>query len=64
MHALACRGLEQTHAHDADSAADAFDKRNVRDGHYLAWGHEHLIVKLDATTNMPSAAAQNFVDWS
>ena len=30
--------------------SDQFDKRNVRDGHYLAWGYEHLIVKLDATT--------------
>jgi hypothetical protein len=38
MHALAFRGLEQTQAYYADSAADAFDKRNVRDGHYLAWG--------------------------
>jgi ABC-type phosphate transport system substrate-binding protein len=63
MHALAFRGLEQTQARCADSAADTFDKRNVRDGHYLAWGYEHLIVKLDASTNMPSAAAQNFVDW-
>ena len=63
MHALAFRGLEQTQAYYADSAADTFDKRNVRDGHYLAWGYEHLIVKLDATTNKSSAAAQNFVDW-
>ena len=63
MKALAFRGLEQTQAYYADSAADTFDKRNVRDGHYLAWGYEHLIVKLDATTNKPSAAAQNFVDW-
>ena len=35
----------------------------MREGHYLAWGYEHLIVKLDATMNKPSAAAQNFLDW-
>jgi len=64
MKALAFRGLEQTQAYYADSAADTFDKRNVRDGHYLAWGYEHLIVKLDATTGKAtSQAAQNFVDW-
>jgi hypothetical protein len=46
-----------TMAYDADSAADTFDKRNVRDGHYVSWGYEHLIVKLDGTTNEPSVAA-------
>jgi ABC-type phosphate transport system substrate-binding protein len=63
MKALAFRGLEQTQAYYADSAADQFDKRNVRNGHYLPWGYEHLIVKLDATTGKPSPAAQNLVDW-
>lgn len=63
MKALAFRGLEQTQAYYADSASDQFDKRNVRDGHYLPWGYEHLIVKLDVTTGKPSPAAQNFVDW-
>jgi hypothetical protein len=63
LKALAFRGLEQTQAYYADSAPDTFDKRNVRDGHYLAWGYEHLIVKLDATTGKPSQVAQNFIDW-
>jgi hypothetical protein len=64
LRALAFRGLEQTMAFYADSAPDTFDKRNVRDGHYLPWGYEHLIVRVDATTGKPTTApAQNFVDW-
>lgn len=63
MKALPFRGLEQTQAFFADSLEGSFDKRNVRDGHYLPWGYEHMIVLLNATTGKPSQAAQNFVDW-
>jgi hypothetical protein len=63
MRALAFRGLEQIQAFYADSAPDAFDKRNVRDGHYLPWGYEHLIVHVDGAGVPTTAAARNFVDW-
>jgi hypothetical protein len=64
LRALAFRGFEQTQAFFADSSAELFDKRNVRDGHYLPWGYEHLIVNVDSSTGKISKpAAQNFVDW-
>ena len=63
LRALAFRGAEQTLAYYADSAPDAFDKRNVRDGHYLAWGYEHLIASIDNAGSPSKPAAKNFVDW-
>jgi ABC-type phosphate transport system substrate-binding protein len=64
LKALAFRGIEQTQAYYADSAPDTFDKRNTRDGHYLPWGYEHVIVRIDATTGKPTTPqAQNFLDW-
>jgi hypothetical protein len=63
LRSLAFRGIGQTLAYYADSAPDAFDKRNVRDGHYLPWGYEHLIAAVDATGKPTSAAAKNFIDW-
>jgi hypothetical protein len=63
LRALAFRGIEQTQAYYADSAPDTFDKRNVRDGHFLPWGYEHLLVNVDSAGKPTSAAAQNFVDW-
>ncbi len=63
LRSLAFRGLEQTQAYYADSSPDTFDKRNVRDGHYLPWGYEHLIVSVDGTGKPTSQAARNFVDW-
>ena len=61
--ALAFRGSEQTLAYYADSGAETFDKRNVRDGHYLAWGYEHLMAKVDSSGKPATVAAQNFIDW-
>ena len=63
LRSLAFRGIDQTQAFYADSASDTFDKKNVRDGHYLAWGYEHLLVRVDASGAPVSAAAKNFVDW-
>ena len=61
--ALAFRAFEQTQAFYADSMPSTFDKRNVRDGHYLPWGYEHLIARVDPTSGTPGTAAQTFIDW-
>jgi hypothetical protein len=61
--ALAFRGFGQTAAYYADSASASFDKANVRNGHYLPWGYEHIIVKVDATGKPTTTVAQNFLDW-
>lgn len=58
IRALAFRGLMQTKAYYADSTASSFDRRNVRDGHYVVAGPEHLF-----TLGAPSANAQQFLNW-
>ena len=47
LNALAFQAFGQSKAYYADSTADAFDKRNVRDGHYVVWGPEHFFVAVD-----------------
>jgi hypothetical protein len=42
LRALAYQHYDQTCGFYPDSAADAFDKRNVRDGHYPLWAPIHL----------------------
>jgi len=63
IRALAFRGFEQTQAFYADSDSTSFDKKNVREGHYLPWGYEHMLVRVDAGGAATSAAAKNFIDW-
>jgi ABC-type phosphate transport system substrate-binding protein len=63
LRALAFRGFDQTMAFYADSDAVAYDKKNVRDGHYLPWGYEHLLVRVDTAGKPTTQQAQNFVDW-
>ena len=61
IHSLAFRGLGQTKAFYADSTATAQDRRNVRDGHYVIAGPEHMMATL--TNGAPSASAKKFMDW-
>jgi hypothetical protein len=58
IHSLAFRGFGQTKAYYADSTATAQDRRNVRDGHYVVAGPEHLF-----TNGTPSANAKKVIDW-
>lgn len=44
---LAYQDADQTCGYWPDSTSSAFDKRNVRDGHYALWGPLHLLTKLD-----------------
>ncbi len=62
LKSLAFRGLEQTQAYYADSSATTFDKRNVRDGHYVSWGYEHFLARVDSS-GVPSPQAQTFINW-
>jgi ABC-type phosphate transport system substrate-binding protein len=64
LNALAFRAFGQTKAYYADSTADAFDKKNVRDGHYVVTGPEHFFAKYDnATKTITNANAAKFVGW-
>jgi ABC-type phosphate transport system substrate-binding protein len=61
---LAFRSLRQKHAYYPNSTSTSFDRRNVRDGHYTAFGYAHLITKINpATGKATNAKVQSIVDY-
>ncbi|HVX94309.1 MAG TPA: hypothetical protein VHK47_05295 [Polyangia bacterium] len=63
LNALAFQGFKQNKAYYADSTADSFDKRNVRDGHYVVWGPEHFWAAADNAGKITNQKAANFIGW-
>jgi hypothetical protein len=63
LNALAFEAFGQKKAYYADSTSDAFDKRNVRDGHYVVWGPEHFFVAVDTNKAITNAKAAKFTGW-
>ena len=61
MNMLAFRGFLQTKAYYADSAPGIFDKKNVRDGHYMIQGPLHFFTTLAG--GQPTAQAKQMLDW-
>jgi len=61
LNAVAFQGNGQTKAYYADSDANAVDKKNVRDGHYVIQGPLHFFTSLSA--GQPSATAKQVIDW-
>ena len=55
LHIVAFQARQQLRAYYPDSAANARDKINVRDGHYAIWGPIHFFAQV--TNNIPSPAA-------
>jgi hypothetical protein len=55
---LAYRHWGQNSYYWPDSRRDAFDKRNVRDGHYPLWGYEHAVTQRDAAGAPVSARGE------
>ena len=62
LSSLAFQAFHQKGAFYADSTATSFDKRNVRDGHYVNWTYLHMLTRLDAS-GAKNAGAKRFVDW-
>ncbi|HVV52434.1 MAG TPA: hypothetical protein VHO06_22395 [Polyangia bacterium] len=63
--ALPFAATGQSKAYYVDSEPGARDRQNVRDGHYFAWGYEHLLYTVDATdggAGQPSAAASKLIN--
>ena len=48
LRALAFRAYKQARAYWPDSTPSAFDKQNVRDGHYHLWSYTHWLQRTDA----------------
>ena len=63
LNALAFRGFDQMKAYYPDSDANAVDKINVRDGHYVIQGPLHLITKVDGNKAVADANAKKMIDW-
>lgn len=62
LNAVAFRGRGQTKAYYADSDANAVDKKNVRDGHYVVQGPLHMFTAL--TNGQPSSTtAKQVLSW-
>jgi hypothetical protein len=47
---LAFKGFNQRYAYFPDFSATSFDKKNVRDGHYLPWAPTPYITRVDVGT--------------
>lgn len=60
---LAYQHYKQDCAWLPDSSSTAFDKLNVRDGHYPIWGPLHLLSKVDANKNPVKPEAQKLVGY-
>ena len=59
---LAFQGRGQTHAYYPDSSATAFDKRNLRDGHYLPWAPTVYITAVDGSSSPTNANVKHFIN--
>lgn len=62
LRALAFRAHKQARAYWPDSTQNAFDKQNVRDGHYHMWSYTHWLQRVDLQGKPRKALAQRVVD--
>ena len=60
---LAYQAKDQTCGYWPDSTPAAFDKQNVRDGHYELWGPLHLLTRLDNSGYPVNATARDFIGY-
>jgi hypothetical protein len=63
LNPLAFQAFGQSKAYYADSTIDAFDKRNVRDGHYVVWGPEHFFAAGTDAAHLTNTKAANLIGW-
>jgi hypothetical protein len=59
---LAFKGYGQRYAYYPDFGATSFDKKNVRDGHYLPWAPTPYITEVDGTGKATNASVQRIID--
>ncbi len=60
---LAYQHYGQSAAYWPDSSPNAFDKANVRDGHYAIWGPLHLLTKVDPNGYPENPTASQFIGY-
>ncbi|HLK93070.1 MAG TPA: hypothetical protein VKZ18_24460 [Polyangia bacterium] len=62
LRSLSLQGYGQTGGYLPDTKATAFDKRNVRDGHYLGWSHVFYLTTVDSGGGVTDARAARVID--
>ncbi len=62
LRSLSFQGYTQTGGYLPDTSASAFDKRNVRDGHYLGWSHVFYLIGADTNGIPTDVRAARVVD--
>lgn len=60
---LAFQAYDQTCGHWPDSTATAFDKINLRDGHYALWSPYHFYAPVDARGEILDPETRAFIGW-
>ncbi len=60
---LAYQAFGQDCAYLPDSSSTAFDKQNVRDGHYAIWGPIHFYAKIGANMLPTNPEAANLIGY-
>jgi hypothetical protein len=63
LKSLAFQDRDQSCGYWPDSRATAFDKRNVRDGHYSMWGPLHMLTKLNGSGYPRSSLAADLIAY-
>lgn len=62
LRVLPYQHFDQTCGYYPDSTSTAFDKRNVRDGHYPIWGVVHILTRVDAGGLPVNPGASRFIN--
>jgi hypothetical protein len=62
LRSLSFEGYGQNGGYFPDTTVTAFDKRNVRDGHYLGWSHVFYLTGVDTGGAPTSAVAERIID--
>jgi hypothetical protein len=62
LRSLSFQAYNQGGGYFPDTTTAAFDKRNVRDGHYLGWSHVFYLTSVDATGAATDARAGRVID--
>ncbi|MFV8755902.1 hypothetical protein ACNOYE_35575 [Nannocystaceae bacterium ST9] len=60
---LAFQAYDQECAYWPDSTVTAFDKRNLRDGHYYLWSPYHFYVPVDGQGEIIDPDTRQFIGW-
>jgi hypothetical protein len=63
LNSLAFQAFNQTQAYLSDSTAALNDRANVRDGHYVIWGYEHMFQPVDSSGAPTNAKADAFIQF-